>query len=370
MKPSLGSPPSWRRAAVALALVACWSPAGAPGEERLPAQPLRVAVYDVAPYGSVGPDGLFTGVSVDLWRRVAEDLGWKYELALVSQMEAVLEGLQRDRFDAAIGAITITPERLAHVDFSYPAHRSGVAVAFAKKFGPLSALASYGTAVSGLGTLFAIMLALLLLTGILMWRLERPARQTEDTGESAVRTWHDGLYWAAVTMTTVGYGDKTPKTVVGRFVAVLWMLGSLALVSLLSTNLVSRMTAENVAGETPVSSADLSGLRLAAVEASSGAEYLEDLHLRYTKSANLPAALQLLANGKVDAVVNSVGALQYAISNGFSKKVAMQRDLLAPAYMAVALPANSPLKKPLDVALIRVTANPEWRMLEESYFGR
>jgi ABC-type amino acid transport substrate-binding protein len=370
MKQSLGSPSSWRRAAAALALVACWSPVGAHGEERLPAQPLRVAVYNVAPYGSVGPDGLFIGVSVDLWRRVAEDLHWKYELTLVPQMEAVLAGLQQDRFDAAIGAITITPERLAHVDFSYPAHRSGVAVAFIKQTGPLSALASYSAAVSGLGALFALMLALLLVIGILMWRLERPGSRAEHAGESAVQTWHDGLYWAAVTMTTVGYGDKTPKTVTGRFVAVLWMLGSLALVSLLSTNLVSRMTAENVSGEAQVSTADLNGRRLAAVEESSGAEYLDDQHLAYTKSADLPAALQLLVDGKVDAVVNSVGALQFAISNGFSKKVTMQHDLLAPAYMAVALPANSPLKKPLDVALIRVTANPEWRTLEESYFGR
>jgi ABC-type amino acid transport substrate-binding protein len=44
--------------------------------------------------------------------------------------------------------------------------------------------------------------------------------------------------------------------------------------------------------------------------------------------------------------------------------------VLAPAYMAVALPANSPLKKPLDRALIRITASPEWRALEPTYFGR
>ncbi|MBV8412328.1 MAG: amino acid ABC transporter substrate-binding protein, partial [Alphaproteobacteria bacterium] len=44
--------------------------------------------------------------------------------------------------------------------------------------------------------------------------------------------------------------------------------------------------------------------------------------------------------------------------------------LLAPAYMAFALPANSPIKKPLDRALAVVTASPEWRAVEETYFGR
>ena len=51
----------------------------------------------------------------------------------VSHMEDILSGLQQGRFDAAIGAITITPEREARVGFSYPAHRSGVAVALQKK---------------------------------------------------------------------------------------------------------------------------------------------------------------------------------------------------------------------------------------------
>jgi polar amino acid transport system substrate-binding protein len=89
-----------------------------------------------------------------------------------------------------------------------------------------------------------------------------------------------------------------------------------------------------------------------------------------TKSDDLRQALGELANGRVDAVVNSVGSLEYAISREFSAAVAIPRGVLAPAYMAVALPANSPLQKPLDRALIRITASPEWRALEPTYFGR
>lgn len=46
-------------------------------EERLPANvPVRVAVYDVPPYGIAGANGVMSGVSVDLWRRVAQELAW------------------------------------------------------------------------------------------------------------------------------------------------------------------------------------------------------------------------------------------------------------------------------------------------------
>jgi ABC-type amino acid transport substrate-binding protein len=64
---------------------------------------LRVAVYDVPPYGYVDTDGSISGVSVDLWRRVAEQMEWPFRLIPVSDMESILSGLEQGRFDVAIG---------------------------------------------------------------------------------------------------------------------------------------------------------------------------------------------------------------------------------------------------------------------------
>ena len=336
---------------------------------RLESEPLRIAVYDLAPYGSVGPDGEFQGVSVELWRRVAEEFGRQYRLTPVAQMDAILSGLEQGRFDAAIGAITITPERAARVDFSYPAHRSGVAVALRKEAGPVSALVAYGLVAVELSSLIAGMLALLLAIGVAMWFIERPSRSAAAP-ESSVVTLRDGIYWAVVTMTTVGYGDKTPKTPVGRFVAIVWMLSSVALVSLLSASLVSRLTAEQVESSAPFTESDLAGKKLAAVAFSSGAEYLDALRLPHAKYGTLREALAAVAEGDADAVVNSVGALRYMAAARFPKTFRIPSNLLAPAYMAIALPENSPLKKPIDRALMRITASPEWRSLEDRYFGK
>jgi len=338
--------------------------------ERRPTAPLRVAVYDVPPYGTVGSDGALSGLSVDLWRRVAEELEWEYRLTPVSQMETILSGLEQGRFDAAIGAITITPEREARIDFSYPTHRSGVAVALPKETGPLAAIVSYVTVAADLGTLIVGIFALLLLLGVVIWLIERPGRSGKPPPEDSVVTLRDGLYWAVVTMTTVGYGDKTPKTPLGRLVAVVWMLSSVALVSLLSASLVSRLTAERVENSSIRAESDLTGKKLAAVAQSSGAEYLDELHLKYEKYDNLAEALSSLANGQSNAVVNSVGALQYLVAARFAQVIRVPRVLLAPAFMAIALPDNSPLKKPIDRALIKITASPEWKSVEELYFGR
>jgi polar amino acid transport system substrate-binding protein len=177
-----------------VAVVCCLGRIGTiSGAEPRPEVPLRVAVYDVAPYGWVGRDGLFSGLSVELWRRVAEDLHLTYQVTLVSQMDVILTGLERGEFDAAIGAITITPGRLARVDFTYPTHRSGVVVAFPKEAGPLAAVRSYGAGVKELGFLIVVILALLLLIGVLMWTFERPRRNATKFADSSVTTLNEGI---------------------------------------------------------------------------------------------------------------------------------------------------------------------------------
>ena len=162
--------------ALGVSLVGAAARSSASGTERAPDEPLRVAVYDVPPYGSVDAEGLFSGASVDLWRRVAEDLHLTYRFIAVAQMEDVITGVEHGQFDAAIGAITITPDRLAHVEFTYPAHRSGVAVALPKQTGPIAAVMSYVAVLRELGALIVLTLGLLVLIGALMWVFERRRR--------------------------------------------------------------------------------------------------------------------------------------------------------------------------------------------------
>ncbi|MGA8447874.1 MAG: transporter substrate-binding domain-containing protein [Roseiarcus sp.] len=354
-------------AALASALLVLGGAAAA-DDGKGPNLPLTVAVYDAPPYGLVEPDGSIDGVSVDLWRRAAAVLGRQYRFVPVSQMDAILEGLEHNSFDAAIGAITITPERVVRVDFSYPAHRSGVAVAVRKDSGAMAAIRRYGAIVGELSPLVAFTVALLVAMGVAMWLVERPKQSAAH--ESAVASLRDGVYWAVVTMTTVGYGDKTPKTTSGRMIAIAWMLTSVALISILSTSIVSKMTADRVVGGYLLSDADLAGKRLAAVAHSSGAEYLDERHLEYAPFDGLAGALTALAAGRVDAVVNSVGTLQYLIAARFGRTIEAPEGVLAPAYMAFALPHGSALKEPLDHALIEITASPEWRRVEQSYFGQ
>lgn len=60
----------------------------------------------------------------------------------------------------------------------------------------------------------------------------------EGGGEGvSIRSFADALWWAVITITTVGYGDMVPITVVGRAVAFVLMLGGIAFHSGVTANL-------------------------------------------------------------------------------------------------------------------------------------
>jgi voltage-gated potassium channel len=62
-----------------------------------------------------------------------------------------------------------------------------------------------------------------------------------------ITTFGDAIWWALVTIATVGYGDTYPVTALGRFYAVLLMAGGVAIVGTASATIISYLN-EKVAG--------------------------------------------------------------------------------------------------------------------------
>lgn len=61
----------------------------------------------------------------------------------------------------------------------------------------------------------------------------------ERDGGGNIRNFGDGLWWAATTVTTVGYGDRFPVTVEGRAIAVFLMLLGISIFSYLTANIAA-----------------------------------------------------------------------------------------------------------------------------------
>lgn len=60
-----------------------------------------------------------------------------------------------------------------------------------------------------------------------------------ESDEGNITSFGDAIWWAVVTVTTVGYGDAYPKTVQGRTVGIFLMLVGVGLVGLITANLAA-----------------------------------------------------------------------------------------------------------------------------------
>lgn len=57
--------------------------------------------------------------------------------------------------------------------------------------------------------------------------------------EPNIKTYGDALWWAVVTTTTVGYGDLSPSTIVGRVIGFILMISGIGVIGLLTSSLAS-----------------------------------------------------------------------------------------------------------------------------------
>ena len=75
-----------------------------------------------------------------------------------------------------------------------------------------------------LGLVLAMSSVVVFFAAITVFCVERPA------GTAGFETVFDALWWAVVTLTTVGYGDMSPATPVGRTIAAFLMMTAIALI--------------------------------------------------------------------------------------------------------------------------------------------
>ncbi|XP_058972265.2 uncharacterized protein [Pocillopora verrucosa] len=86
-----------------------------------------------------------------------------------------------------------------------------------------------------------LILVLSLLAGIAAWSLEK-WRNSDNFPPMFTKGVWEGFWWAFISITTVGYGDRYPKSVGGRLFAVLWILIGMCIISILTATLTSSMT--------------------------------------------------------------------------------------------------------------------------------
>lgn len=89
-------------------------------------------------------------------------------------------------------------------------------------------------------------------SGLLVYVAALAMLDAERDNGGAIQTFQAALWWAFVSITTVGYGDYFPVTQVGQLVAVGVMVGGIALIGIVTATLASWIVDKVAAESAPV----------------------------------------------------------------------------------------------------------------------
>ena len=238
-----------------------------------PAARLVVGTMHTPPFAIHSDDGHWSGLSIELLQQIAGTLGVEVEWREYDyDLQGLLHAVEQRHLDAAIAALPMNATYEETVDFSHPYFRTGLGIAVHRRppqllLGIIHGLFSW----QFLGGV-AILVGLLFGMGTVIWLLER-RRNPHHFRPRSVQGIADGIWWSAVTMTTVGYGDKTPMTWAGRLMSLVWMFGSIFFIAFFTAMLTSSFTAVRLQ-QSVNGPEDLAWARVAVVSSTLGEELL------------------------------------------------------------------------------------------------
>ncbi len=351
----------WSARADEPAKVSPVAPPAAQGHVRL-----RVAISEVPPFVIREPDGGFRGISIDLWTRIANALGYEFEFVPM-QFKDVLPSLQAGKVDVAVGALTMTADREARIDFTHPFYQTGLAIGIPHEgsgggWAVVKRLFSWQFASVVLG-----LAALLFVVGAVLWTFERHRNEAQFGGTPA-QGLGQSFWWAAVTMTTVGYGDKAPVTLGGRLIAIVWMFAALIMVSGFTAAVTSALTVGTLQGDIS-GPQDLLRAHVATVSGTVSARYLENEHIRSTAFPDATSAMRAVQNGEADAVVYDQPILQYRNGELGHGGLRLLPGTFDNQSYAFAVGSGSPLREPIDRTILLIVNGSDWPTLKRKYLG-
>jgi len=307
------------------------------------------------------------GPSVWLWEQVAAEHKIPYRLVRLS-LTGILDSLSSGDIDLSLSPLTITSDRSERMDFSPPyyiEHASLIVPEVSTAERAWKFLRSFFSInfFRALGALCVVILAF----GLLAWLFERRGNQEEfDPGPKGL--WQ-GFWWSAVTMTTVGYGDKSPRTFGGRLVALVWMFTAIIIISGFTASIASSLTMNRISTSSDRIQ-DFKERRLGTVINSGTEGWLQaNFYNQRQGFADIEDAIQALQQDELHAVAYDRAILQHQLHQNTDYPMQLLDIEFYPQFYAMGIRRGLPdsLETLLSVSILEATESMDWKVLLSEY---
>ena len=317
------------------------------------AAPLRVGISGEPPFVDSTGDKI-SGISLTIWQEIADVNNFDYQLVQQPNAQANLDALAAGDLDVAIGPITITPQRVAQpgFDFTQPYFYAEEAVLVPRERANLLVRLRPLVGVAAL-TSVGVLLLSLFVVGNLIWLAERRSNHSQFPRQY-VHGLGNAMWFALVTLTTVGYGDRAPISKAGRAITALWMVISLVAVSSITAGLASAFTLALARNSTaPIANpTQLRGALIAVVRGTTSELWADRMGAKSIVSNSLKEAIDLVQQQRAEGVIYDRPALRYYIAQNPKSELQLAPFDLASQTYGFAVRSGSPLRKPINVTVM------------------
>lgn len=328
------------------------------------AETLTIGVVGAEPFVSSAeePDG----ISIRIWKRLAVLGNIDYQFIRFESVQQLLKSVAEGNVDVAVGPISITSQRADIVSFTQPYFRADLGIlSRVSDTSFWAALSPFLSKDFVYGILF--LLIILTLVGSLIWFVEKKANPEQfPEGLSGVG---NGMWFAIVTMTTVGYGDRSPVTPTGRVLSGIWMLIATISFSTLTAGIAATLALTNFEGAAANSPEQLRGRRVVAVMGSTGSIYAQKMGARLVNKRTLSEAIETLRRGEAVALVFDHPALEYYLLKNPEKELVLAESHFAKQDYGFALNLENDLTHELNVSLLKLAESGELREIEHQWLS-
>ncbi|MDT0641771.1 transporter substrate-binding domain-containing protein [Zunongwangia sp. F363] len=325
-------------------------------------QKLTIGITEAPPFIHE-ENGEFSGLSISSWEMVNEKLDTEYEFKTYSSLTTLLKAVENNEVDFSINPITVTDNRMKVMDFSQPYFISHTGIAKRKE----SHIWSYIRNIVSWNFISAILIlvGVIFIFGFLVWIFER--KHNEEEFGNSPKGIMEGFWWSAVTMTTVGYGDKSPRTTGGRVVGFIWMFMAIIMISSLTAGIASSLTVSTI-NDKISSVQDLEKFEVTTVANSSSQEFLELYNISKETVLSEEEGIDDVLNKKTSLFVYDVPMLKHEIEQrNLQDEIEVLEKTLKKDYYSYTFPKDSPLLKKINPALVSILKTMEWNVLVEDY---
>ena len=330
---------------------------------------LRVAVRTFEPFVTYN-DRAYGGFSIELVELISARMGLEPEVYGVNTVAKQIDDVSRGAADIAISGISITAQRELGVDFSLPVFDTGltIMVPTEENQGLVARLGRLAGAIfsSDLPLFVLVFAFVLLLSAHVIWWLER--RHNPDFPEVYGKGIWDSFWWAVVTITTVGYGDKAPKGVGGRWFALLWMIAGYFVFASFTASITSTLAIEELRGDIN-SPEDLADKKVATVSGTVAESYLESRGLGPVTFDEIEDAYAALTDGTVNAIVFDAAVLQFYASHSGAGEVRTVGQVFDQVRYGIAIGPDAQRREDINLALLELIESGVYDQLHDKWFG-